>query len=192
MGSNAAMKKEPATYQDIVDLPGNIVGQIIDGELYTHSRPTARHSRAASSIGGRLFSPFDEGREGPGGWIILDEPELHIERDIVVPDLAGWKTSTMAVIPDQAFFTIVPDWTAEVLSPSTTKLDRLKKLPLYASWKVQYAWVVDPGAKILEAFRLEKGQWLLAGVYSAEVDARIEPFEAIPFDVTLLWGRMES
>jgi len=33
--------------------------------------------------------PFDRGRGGPGGWWMLDGPELHLGRNVLVPDLAG-------------------------------------------------------------------------------------------------------
>lgn len=123
--------------------------------------------------------------------IILYEPEIHIGADIAVSDIAGWRLTTMATIPNSAFFTTAPDWVAEVLSPSTARLDRHKKLPLYANWNVHCVWVVDPIARTLEAFRLEKERWVLLDVFSLETEARIEPFDAIAFDVASLWSRVE-
>ncbi len=82
---------KPATYNDILALPEHVVGEIIRGVLRTHPRPAPKHARAYSSLGGELHGPFDHDRNGPGGWWILDEPELHLGADVVVPDLAGWK-----------------------------------------------------------------------------------------------------
>ena len=76
--------------------------------------------------------PFHDGPGGPGGWWILDEPELHLGEHIVVPDLAGWRRERLAALPEEAFFSLAPDWVCEVLSPSTESIDRRRKLPIYA------------------------------------------------------------
>jgi hypothetical protein len=72
----SAPARRPATYQDVLALPEHEIGEIIDGELIVSSRPAHRHARASSRLGGMLDGPFDRGSGGPGGWIILDEPEL--------------------------------------------------------------------------------------------------------------------
>ena len=86
-----AAARRRATYEDLLAIPDNCVGQIIDGELIVMSRPALEHSQVASGLGMDLGGPFDRGRGGPGGWWILFEPELHFGQDILVPDLAGWR-----------------------------------------------------------------------------------------------------
>jgi len=108
------------------------VAEIVDGELWASPRPAPRHSGASSRLGGWLEPPFDEGRGGRGGWMILDEPEVHVGRHVLVPDLAGWRRSRMPRLPATACFTVTPDWICEVISPSTASLDRVKKLAIYA------------------------------------------------------------
>ena len=112
-----------ATYQDVLDAPPDKVAEVVDGTLYIFHRPAAPHTLAASALGGIVSPHFHHGRGGPGGWWILDEPELHLGEDIVVPDIAGWRRERMPVYPDTAYFTLAPDWICEVLSPSTRKLD---------------------------------------------------------------------
>ena len=80
-----------ATYEDLLTLPPNELGQIVFGTLHAHPRPAVPHALAASAIGEELGPPFKRGKGGPGGWLILDEPELHLGADILVPDLAGWR-----------------------------------------------------------------------------------------------------
>ncbi|HEX2872196.1 MAG TPA: Uma2 family endonuclease, partial [Polyangiaceae bacterium] len=87
----SASNRGRATYQDVLDAPEHLVAEIINGELVTSPRPASPHARAASSIGGELYGPFDRGRGGPGGWVILVEPELHLLGHVLVPDLAGWR-----------------------------------------------------------------------------------------------------
>jgi Uma2 family endonuclease len=120
-------------------------------------RPASLHARAASSLGGELYGPFDRGRGGPGGWIILDEPELHLHGDMLVPDLAGWRRERMPELPDASAFELAPDWVFEVLSPSTAATDRAEKMPIYAREQVGQLWLVDPIAKTLEACHFESG-----------------------------------
>src|SRR5580700_3070151 len=109
--------KRRATYEDLLAVPEHLIAEIIDGELLTQARPALPHSRAATALGGELHGPFDRGRGGPGGWILLDEPELHIHGDVLVPDLAGWRRERMPELPDAAAIELAPDWVCEVLSP---------------------------------------------------------------------------
>ena len=179
---------EPATYDDILALPERLVGEIIRGVLHTHPRPAPKHARAYSSLGAELHSPFDHGRNGPGGWWILDEPELHLGADVLVPDLAGWKRTRMPRLPETAWFELAPDWICEILSPSTAKLDRAEKLPLYAQNRVAHCWLVDPDLKTLEIFENRDGKWLLLSVLENDASVSQPPFDAIAFDLASLWA----
>ncbi len=134
-----------------------------------------------------LVPPYRFGDGGPGGWWIPDEPELHLAEDIVVPDLAGWRRERMPDLPDEAFFGLSPDWVCEVLSPSTSRLDRTRKLPVYARAGVPYAWLIDPVAQTLEVYRLESGHWIVAATHGGEARVNAEPFEEITLDLTRLW-----
>ena len=178
----------PATYDDLTKLPDNLVAEIVNGELHASPRPASPHTRASSSLGVRLGGPFDHGIGGPGGWWILDEPELHFERDILVPDLAGWRRTRMPQAPRTAHVSLAPDWVCEVLSPSTMQLDRARKLGIYAREGVPHAWLVDPLARTLEALRLEGGRWLLLGTHVGDEVVRVEPFVEIELELQLLWS----
>lgn len=178
-----------ATYQDVLDAPEDQVAELIEGQLHLSPRPASRHTRSSSAIGGLLDGPFDRGQGGPGGWIILDEPELHLGGDVLVPDLAGWRRTTLPELPDAAFLTVSPDWVAEVLSPATQRKDRTLKVPLYRRQGVSHVWLVDPTAQTVEVYRLHAEGYLLVGSYGGEQLARLEPFDAIEFDVGALWRR---
>jgi Uma2 family endonuclease len=180
--------KRPATYDDVVAAPDHVVAELIDGTLYTSPRPASPHARAA----GRLLidlNPFDRGAGGPGGWVIMIEPELHIVGQVMVPDLAGWRRERMPEMPTVNAFELAPDWVCEVSSPSTAALDRKIKMPKYAQAAVRHLWLVDPLAELLEVFRLDAGGWQLIGTYSEDDLVRAEPFDAIAIDLLGLWAR---
>jgi Uma2 family endonuclease len=185
--SAPAQGRRPASYQDLLAVPEHLVAEILDGDLHTTPRPSPRHASASSGVGGVLHGPFDRGRGGPGGWWILDEPELHLGRDVLVPDLAGWRRERLPRLPEEPYFTIAPDWICEVLSPSTAAMDRVKKLTVYARENVPHAWLVDPVAQTLEVLRLEGGRWTIVSTAAGAGLVRAEPFEALDLDLTLLW-----
>ena len=176
-----------ATYQDVLDAPPHRVAEIVDGTLYTHPRPAAPHALASSALGHDLGSPFQYGRGGPGGWWIIDEPELHLGEDILVPDLAGWRRERMADYPDTAYFTLAPDWVCEVLSASTRRLDLHGKRPVYAREGVSHLWLVDPADRTLEAFELRDRPWVLIAGAKDDDPVSIPPFDAVTFSLGDLW-----
>ena len=182
-----ALKKSPATYEDLLRVPQHLVAEIINGDLHTNPRPAPRHADASSGLGGVLRNPFDRGRGGPGGWRILGEPELHLGADVLVPDLAGWRRERLPSLPSDAYFSVPPDWVCEVLSPSTASVDRVKKLAIYAREHVKHAWLVDPIARTLEVLRLEQGRWSIVSSFADFAVVRAEPFDAIDLDLSLIF-----
>lgn len=182
---------ERATYEDVLNAPEHMIAQLLAGELHLQPRPASRHAQAASTLGEELGPPFKRGRGGPGGWIILDEPEIHLGADVLVPDLAGWRRERMPQIPDAAYFTLAPDWACEVLSPSTGRIDRAVKLPIYAREQVTHVWLVDPLARTLEVFERHDERWLLWNAYADDAKVRARPFDAIELELELLWADIE-
>lgn len=179
-----------ATYEDILQLPDNLVGEIIDGDLYASPRPASRHAAASSKMGGEIGQAYDRkpgGPKGPGGWWILDEPEIHLGPDIVVPDIAGWRRERMPTFPDVPYFALEPDWVCEIISPSTEKLDRVRKKRVYAREGIRYFWLINPLAQTLEVLKLVGGVWQDAGSYSGGEPVRAEPFQAIELDMARWW-----
>lgn len=174
---------------DLQQVPEHLVGEIVGGELYTSPRPAAAHTRAASRLGGALDGPFDRGNGGPGGWIILDEPELHLGSNIVVPDLAGWRRSTMPTLPHVAHFDLAPDWICEILSPTTESFDRSLKMPIYAEGGVTHGWLIDPLAQTVEVYERTSGTFHLVERHDGNAVAKIRPFDAVLLDLSALWAR---
>jgi Uma2 family endonuclease len=180
--------KRNATYADLYSIPENFVGEILGGELYASPRPAYAHAFSASALGVLIGGAFQFGINGPGGWLVLDEPELRMADDVLVPDLGAWRRERLPAVSTGAYPAVTPDWVCEVLSPSTENIDRAKKLAIYAREGVAYAWLVEPLQQTLEVLRLESGRWSLLATRSARDRVRAEPFEAIELDLAALWA----
>ena len=192
MSTAAAIR--PATYEDLSLVPPEKVAEILAGELVVSPRPAAPHAQAASLLGSNVLEPFSRkpgGPGGPGGWIILFEPEIHLGEDVLVPDVAGWRRVRMPRVPNVPFFTLAPDWVCEVASPATRRIDRLRKMPIYAREKVQWLWLVEPEDKLLEVYRLEGTSWLVVSTHGESERVRAQPFDAVELQIGRWWGDEE-
>ncbi|HEY4243720.1 MAG TPA: Uma2 family endonuclease [Kofleriaceae bacterium] len=183
----SARKDLPATYADLEALAPNLIGELIDGELFASPRPAYPHGRAQSKLMSGLGPPFDDGNGGPGGWVLLVEPELHFGTSVVVPDLAGWRRERWPGPPNTAFFELAPDWLAEVHSPSTRRLDRGRKLAVYARARVPHIWFVAPDDQLLEVLELDGDTYRIVQTAEADDKIRARPFDAIELDLARLW-----
>jgi len=180
---------QPTLYESLEALPERLTGEILNGQLYTQPRPSGAHIAAGSALGSKLHNPFQVGDGGPGGWWIFDEPEVHLIRDVevVVPDLAGWRRKRMPYPPEDQRFEVAPDWVCEILSPSTASMDRKVKMPLYAHYGVQYAWLIDPVERRLEAYRLDVDAWIEIDRFAAADRVAAPPFETVIIELESLW-----
>src|SRR3954464_15446078 len=116
-----------ATYQDVLDAPDDKIAQVVNGVLHLFPRPRFLHQRVTSVLTAVLLNRFELGGGGPAGWLLLFEPEVHLRKDILVPDIAGWRAERLPPAQAEgdgksggvAFVTIAPDWICETLSRST-------------------------------------------------------------------------
>ncbi len=180
---------QPATWDDLLDVPDEYIGEIIDGKLVMSPRPGAPHAEAASDFLTLLNGPFRFGLGGPGGWRIIVEPLITFGSDLRVPDLAGWRNERYQA-PENGPYTVTPDWIGEVLSPSTEKSDREDKLKLYAQHSVNHVWLIHPTAHTLEIFRTHHGEGCKKiNTFTEATEVRAEPFDAIALDLALIWPK---
>jgi Uma2 family endonuclease len=188
---SARPQPKPTLYEQLEALPEGLTGEILNGQLHTQPRPTLEHGYTETSLAGELVNPFQRGRGGPGGWLIVMEPELHFIRDteVDVPDLAGWRRERLPTLPKaQHRALVVPDWVCEILSPSTESKDREVKMPTYARFGVAYAWLLDPRAHSLEAYALAGDAWREIGRFAGGARVSVAPFEAVTISLDDLWA----
>ena len=194
VSSLAETDRRRPTYADIEALPENVVGEILAGELVVSPRPSGTHAGATSCLGALLNVWFEQGIGGPGGWWIVDEPELSLrvdpDYDPVVPDIAGWRVAaTMGERYVAPQCDVVPDWVCETLSPGTTRRDRMLKMPFYARAGVGHLWLTDPVQETIEVYRRLEGHWLHVTTAGGDAQVALEPFDAATIDLVPVWGR---
>lgn len=185
-----------ALYAELCALPEHFVGEILDGQVERSPRPAYAHSSSSLRVGGDLDGQF--GRSGggrPGGWVILVEPELHLEvegrKHVLVPDLAGWTRERLPLVPRVPHLSLAPDWICEILSPSTARRDRGVKARIYHGAGVRWRWMLDPESQLLEVYRREGDFWMLTGTFGGEDLVRAEPFEAVELRMADWWEGVE-
>jgi len=185
--------RTPATYADIEALPEEVVGELVEGELLVSPRPAVPHASTASKLGGLINVLFELGMGGPGGWFIVDEPEIHGtfrgHKLVLVPDFAGWRRDSLPADLDVVHMTLWPAFVCEVLSPSTMLRDQKKKLPAYAAMGVEWVWLVDPkagGVTVYQRNQPDDAQWTLVGVFGPG-PAKIPPFDAVELPLDRFW-----
>ncbi len=186
---NSRIARKLSLYEQLEALPEGLTGEIINGQLHTQPRPAWPHALASSRLGMDIGSAYHRGRGVPGGWWIIDEPEVHfvLDVEVAVPDLAGWRRERMPVPPEGHKIQVAPDWICEVFSPATKSKDREEKMPLYARYGVRFAWLVDPKARTLEAFALDRESWVPLGLFRDDDRVSIAPFDAISIHLAELW-----
>jgi Uma2 family endonuclease len=176
-----------ATYADISHLPEGENVEIIAGEIIVSPRSKPAHGLAQAALSWSVAGPFGF-RDDPGGWWIVVEVEVELGRhDVYIPDLAGWRRARVPIFPDDRPVTVVPDWVCEVLSPSTGRIDRVKKAHGYLEGGVPFFWIVDLEGRVLEAFEARDGSWVRLGAWGDGDSARIPPFDAVEIAISPLF-----
>lgn len=181
----AEQTRPAATYADVLAAPPDQVAELVSGALHLQPRPRMRHSRAA----GELFAELRDGfsKDGDDEWLFFIEPEIHLDGNVVVPDIAGWRRENLPDDLDVAYMEVAPDWLCEVLSASTRNFDLTEKRAVYGRAGVRHLWFVDPQSKTLEAFENRDGAWVLLDALGGEAAVALPPFAALSFPLETLW-----
>ena len=178
----------PATYQDVLNAPPNTVAEIIKGKLHVNPRPTFEHGSATLALLANLVNAYQFGFSGPGGWLFIHEPEIHLRGHVLVPDGAAWHTKSLPATKIGPHVSITPNWIVETLSPSTKETDLTTKRDIYAECGIQSLWFLDPEELTLEALSLHSGAYVSLNRLSGDAPVLLEPFELAKFLLSDLWS----
>ncbi len=171
------------------DAPPDVVAEVINGVFYATAKPRPSHQSAGGELYAELSPPFRRGRGGPGGWIILPEPELCLgdTPDLAEPDVAGWRRERLPEPPSGAAITVAPDWVCEIHSNSTRRHDLTVKMPMYLRHGVGHVWLVEPELRTLQVCRHSPAGWVTVLHAVGDDLVRAPPFDAVELDLAALW-----
>ncbi len=175
-------------------LPAPLVGEVIDGTLYTMGRPTPAHANVELEIAGDVRRGQRGGGPPPTGWYIQPEVEIRFVNDEkAIPDISGWRDERITGHRNDNPIRIVPDWVCEILSDSTRRKDLGPKRAMYARHGVRHLWIVDPDARQLDVFELgADARWAIVGSWFDEATVDAAPFAGHPMVMGRWWLRDES
>jgi len=180
------------TLEDFWAIPGQVrFHELIDGDLLQKSAPTGEHGDAQAGIVGAVRPAYQRkaGGGGPGGWWIATEVEVLLNtRDVVRPDLLGWRREHCPERPTGTPVVKLPDWICEVISPTNANDDTVKKLRLYHHAGVPHYWLADPRDATLTVMRFSTAGYITVLRAERHETVRAEPFEAIELFVGSLFG----
>ncbi len=181
-----------ATVADLLAIPADErFHELVDGELVRKAMPSPKHGGAQASLAAILFRAYNRrpGGRWPGGWWFATEVEVQLsEHDLFRPDVAGWRRERLPELPDQLPILTLPDWVCEILSPSNTRQDLVKKFRAYHRCRVPHYWTVDPANEILTVHRWSADGYLTVLTAERGERVRAEPFEAVEWSVGSLFG----
>ena len=152
--SQALARSDFYTEDDYYNLPENVRAELIDGQFYYMAAPSRIHQKILNTVNNTIFNYI---RSKGGSCEVYPAPfavKLFNDRKTVVePDIS--------VICDPNKLTDqgcagAPDWIIEIVSPSTSSHDYVRKLNLYLDAGVKEYWIVDPRNRKVLVYHLEQ------------------------------------
>ncbi len=180
------MTRTILTYADYAALPDDGRRyELHDGELSVTPSPGTRHQRVKIN----LFDILLHHARGRGLGDLIDAPI-----DCIL-------SATSVVQPDIVFVDVIhasrvsergiegaPTLAVEVLSPSSERTDRGRKLDLYARHGIVNYWIVDPVGRTIDGYVLEAGAYRLTARLAGEQPVALPPFDGLRLDPAALWA----
>ena len=144
------------TYADLELFPDDgLRREIIDGELFVTAAPALRHQRAVA----RLTAIFLAYIDAHGGDAFPAPTDVYLADDTVVePDVVLVLAANLDRL-EEKFVRSAPDLVVEVSSPSTRRVDLVRKREAYERFGIAEYWFVDLDGDRIEQFILADGRY---------------------------------
>jgi Uma2 family endonuclease len=187
MGLEARKPTTKFTYSDYLSWDDGERWEIIYGEAYNMSpAPDTMHQLISMELAFQLKSqlkekscqviaaPFDVR-------LPVENQKENDAENVVQPDIS---VVCDPVKLDEKGCLGAPDLIIEILSPSTYRKDRMEKFFLYERLGVKEYWLVSPGEKIVEIFKLGKdGKYGRPDLYCESDTVRINVLNGLKIDL---------
>jgi len=173
------------TYADLSMFPDDgLRREIIDGELVVTSAPYLRHQRLV----GRLAVAFANHLEAHGGGEVFFAPVdvIFDEINVVEPDILFVAADRLQILTEKNVQG-APSLAIEVVSDS--RMDRVRKRDLYATFGVPEYWVVDPDIDRVEVHRLAGEKYGKPELFVAPETLTYDRLPGLTIDLAALFAR---
>ncbi|MBM4441062.1 MAG: Uma2 family endonuclease [Candidatus Rokubacteria bacterium] len=179
------MSKIVLTYEDFAQLPddGNRY-ELHEGELSVTPSPGARHQLVIGNL--HLILAPHVRASGRGEIFLSPFDCIMTNITVVEPDLIYLDETRLGLLSERAIEG-APTLAIEVLSPHSIRIDRRRKLDLYARHDVTWYWIVDPVGRTIDAHRLEGGAYRIVATLEGETARALPPFTDLPLDPAAVW-----
>lgn len=142
------------TYEDLAHFPDDhLRREIIDGELIVSPSPIVGHQQAVGNI---LFRMENYRRSTGGRAYTAPLDVFFADNNVVEPDVLFIRADHLERV-EIKFIRNAPDVVVEVSSPSTRRLELVRKLELYQRFGVPEYWCIDLEAERVEVYVLADG-----------------------------------
>ena len=137
--------------------------ELYDGEVFVVPAPTPLHQLAILQLAG-LLKAYTQTH---GGFVFLSPIDIVFsEFNVLQPDLVFFVNGREHLIDLRQAIRIVPDIAIEVVSPSSVRTDRGKKMQAFARYGVREYWILDPEPRSVEVYGLAEAGYLLTETVS--------------------------
>jgi Uma2 family endonuclease/predicted DNA-binding transcriptional regulator AlpA len=175
------------SYQDYLELPEEpgYRYEILEGILIKEPSPNVLHQRVSRRLQRILEDYF--GEVDPQGEIFNAPLDVTFhDISVVQPDVFYVSGAQKRIVLD-ARIDGPPTLVAEILSPSSSRKDRLQKLRIYQQAHVQHYWLLYPEEKTLECFSLREGAYSLVAAGMDEDTVEHPSFAGLSIPLKDLW-----
>ena len=175
------------TYQDYLELPEEpgYRFEILEGELIKEPSPNVIHQRVSRRLQ-RILEDYFWKVDSEGEVFVAPLDVTFLDITVVQPDIFYVSGEQKLIIKDTRIDG-QPTLIVEILSPSTSRKDRLRKLRIYQQAEVQHYWLVNPEEKTLECFSLQDGTYALVAAGMEEEVVEHPSFAGLSIPLKALW-----
>lgn len=181
-----AMTRIVLTYEDFAALPDDGKRyELHEGELSVVPAPGTRHQRTLLNLALDL-APYVRAHTS-GELFVAPYDCIMTNITVVEPDLVYVDQTRRSLVSERALEG-APTLAVEILSPWTKQIDRRRKIALYGKHGVEWYWIVDPEARTVDAYRLERDGYRLVGRLEGTTPVALPPFTDLLLDPAAIWS----
>jgi Uma2 family endonuclease len=173
------------TYADYCTLPSDGKRyEVLEGELVMYPAPSLNHQRVSRKLESILLDHIENNNLGEIFYAPVDV--ILSETNVAQPDLVFVSREKSSILAEKGI-SGSPDLMVEILSPGTSRLDRIAKFQMYCTHGVPWYWIVDPDSRSLEEYHLQGGGYVSGASVSGFETFHPGIFPGLEISLSSLW-----